>query len=171
MQRTNALLGSAIFFVVAPGTVAGVVPWLIGHWRFDAPLLGTEITRWIGIALIIAGLPGLIDSFLRFAIQGIGTPAPIAPTEHLVISGLYRYVRNPMYVAVASLIFGQGLLFGNLAIIVYGAFVCIAFHLFVCYYEEPTLRKTFGQEYAAYCARVPRWVPRPPMAEGAKAQS
>ena len=157
--------------MVAPGTVAGLVPYLIDRWRFEPPFFGLDITRWIGLALVILGLPVLIDAFLRFAIQGIGTPAPIAPTEHLVVTGLYRYIRNPMYVAVASLIFGQGLLFGNLTVIAYGAAVCIAFHLFVCYYEEPTLRRTFGQEYANYCARVPRWIPRLPPAEGAKAQS
>jgi len=171
MKRTRSLLGSTIVLILAPGSVAGLVPYLIDHWQFEPPFFGVEVLRWIGVALVILGLPVLIDSFLRFAIQGIGTPAPIAPTEHLVVTGLYRYVRNPMYVAVASLIFGQGLLFGNSAVIAYGVLVCIAFHLFVCYYEEPTLRRTFGQEYESYRAKVPRWLPHPQSAEGAKAQS
>jgi protein-S-isoprenylcysteine O-methyltransferase Ste14 len=170
MKKTQALVGSAVFFVLAPGTVAGLGTWLVDRWQVHAPFFGLDITRWIGLALVVLGLTGLIDSFLRFAIQGIGTPAPIAPAEHLVVTGLYRYVRNPMYVSVALLIFGQGLLFGSLAVIAYGAIVSIAFHLFVFYYEEPALRKTFAQEYAAYCARVPRWIPRL-SAEGAKAQS
>jgi protein-S-isoprenylcysteine O-methyltransferase Ste14 len=170
MKKTQALLGSAIFFIIAPGTVAGLGPWLVDHWQVYAPFFGLEITRWIGLAVTALGLAGLIDSFLRFAIQGIGTPAPIAPTEHLVITGLYRYVRNPMYVCVLSLIIGQALLRGSVFTLAYGGIIWIAFHVFVCFYEEPTLRKTFAQEYAAYCKKVPRWIPRPPTAEGAKAQ-
>jgi Phospholipid methyltransferase len=102
----------------------------------------------------------LLDSFARFALQGLGTPAPISPTRHLVVTGLYRHVRNPMYVSVVSLIVGQGLLFGNLRVLEYGFAVWLAFHLFVLLYEEPTLRSTFGAGYEAFCANVPRWIPR-----------
>jgi protein-S-isoprenylcysteine O-methyltransferase Ste14 len=107
-----------------------------------------------------AGLPVLLDSFGRFALQGLGTPAPIFPTSHLVVSGLFRYVRNPMYVAVLSLILGQGLFFGSVRILEYGSAVWLAFFLFVFLYEEPTLRNSFGGEYKEYCANVPRWIPR-----------
>ena len=110
--------------------------------------------------MIAAGLPVLLDSFARFAFQGLGTPAPIFPTRHLVVSGLYRYVRNPMYLAVASLILGQGLVFGNLRILEYGVAVWAAFHLFVLFYEEPRLRNTFGSEYEDFCMNVHRWIPR-----------
>lgn len=102
----------------------------------------------------------LLDSFLRFALQGLGTPAPILPTKHLVVTGLYRYVRNPMYVGVTATILGQALLFGNIQLLEYGLFVWLAFHLFVLGYEEPTLRSSFGEEYREFCANVPRWVPR-----------
>jgi len=155
-----AILGSALFFVVAPMMIAGVVPCLVTHWEFQAPFAGVELTRVAGIALIIVGLPGLLDSFARFAIQGIGTPAPVAPTENLVVTGLYRYVRNPIYVAVVAIVLGQATLFGDARLLWYGAVLWLAFHLFVVVYEEPTLRETFGSEYEDYRANVPRWIPR-----------
>jgi protein-S-isoprenylcysteine O-methyltransferase Ste14 len=98
----------------------------------------------------------LLDSFARFALQGLGTPAPIFPTRHLVVSGLFRYVRNPMYVAVLSLILGQGLLFGSVRVLEYGIAVWVAFYFFVLIYEEPTLRRSYGHEYEEFCANVPR---------------
>ena len=160
MKRTMALLGSAIFLVIAPGTLAVYVPWTFTRWRLAPPLLGFFPLRVVGVLMIAAGLPVLLDSFARFAIQGLGTPAPVAPPQHLVVSGLYRYVRNPMYVAVLSLIFGQGLLFGSVPVLEYGLVVWAGFFAFVLLYEEPTLRRKFGQEYEDYCARVGRWIPR-----------
>ena len=100
MQRTSAVLGTAIFFVVAPLLAAGIIPWWITRWQFRPPFLGLELTRAIGVVLIVAGVPGIVDSFARFALQGLGTPAPVAPPQKLVVTGLYRYVRNPMYVSV-----------------------------------------------------------------------
>lgn len=126
----------------------------------EAPLAGIFSFRILGVLLIAAGLPVLLDSFARFAVQGLGTPAPIFPTRHLIVSGLYRYVRNPMYVAVVLLILGQGLLFGDVRVLECGIGVWIAFHLFVLIYEEPTLRNSYGTEYEAFCVNVHRWVPR-----------
>lgn len=160
MRRALAILGSAIFLVIAPGIVAGYVPWRICRWQMGAPLGGIAALRVVGGLLIAAGLPVLLDSFARFALKGLGTPAPVFPPQHLVVSGLYRYVRNPMYVAVAALIFGQGLLFGSVRVLEYGVAVWAVFHLWVVIYEEPTLRKTFGAEFEEFCANVPRWVPR-----------
>jgi len=107
-----------------------------------------------------AGTLVLLDSFARFAMKGMGTPAPIFPTRHLVVSGLYRYVRNPMYLAVVAVIVGQGLILANTRLLEYGALVWLGFHLFVVAYEEPTLQATFGQEYASFCHNVARWIPR-----------
>src|SRR5262245_14596876 len=101
------------FFAVAPSVLAGLIPWSITLWEFRPPLFGLQATRAVGMLMIAAGLPGLIDSFARFALQGLGTPAPIAPPQNLVVTGLYRYVRNPMYVAVVAVILGQGILFGD----------------------------------------------------------
>ena len=160
MQKTIAILGSALFFVVAPFTLAGLIPWSITRWEFGPPFLGLELTRVIGVMLILAGVPGLVDSFARFALQGLGTPAPIAPPRNLVVTGLYRYVRNPIYVAVVAIVLGQAVLLGDWGLIVYGALLWLAFHLFVVAYEEPTLEQTFGGEYEAFRANVPRWIPR-----------
>ncbi len=160
MRRVLAVLASALFLVVAPGTVALLVPWWICRWRVGAPLLGFSPFRIVGALLIAAGLPVLLDSFVRFAVKGLGTPAPVFPTCHLVVTGFYRYVRNPMYVAVVSVIVGQGLVVPSLRVLLYGAFVWLGFHLFVLAYEEPKLRATFGAEYGVFCAHVPRWVPR-----------
>src|SRR5437762_5606252 len=113
MKRTIAVLGSALFFAVAPSSVAGLVPWWITHWEFRPPFFDLDATPAVGILLIVAGLPGLVDSFARFALQGLGTPAPIAPTQNLVVTGLYRYVRNPIYVALVAVILGQAVLFGD----------------------------------------------------------
>lgn len=157
MKRASAILGSAIFLVVAPGTLAIYVPWAVTHWRFGPALLGVRI---IGGLMIAAGLPVLLDSFARFAIQGLGTPAPIAPPQHLVVTGLYRWVRNPMYVGVSLLIFGQGLLFGSVRLLEYGLLVWLAFFTFVVLYEEPALYRKFGKEYEDFCLRVPGWIPR-----------
>src|SRR5215475_3139658 len=143
MRRFAPILGSAVFLVIAPGTIAVYVPWLLDGWRMAPPLLGFTPFRWLGVFLIALGLPVLLDSFARFAWQGFGTPAPVAPPKHLVVTGLYRYVRNPMYVAVVSLILGQGLLFGSVQVLEYGLALWLGFHLFVLLYEEPTLRAKF----------------------------
>ena len=160
MSRAGAVVGTAVFLVIAPGFVAGLVPFWISGWRFGHPFLGMPLVPFAGALLVMGGAAVLLDSFSRFALQGRGTPAPVLPTKHLVVTGLYRYVRNPMYVAVVSAILGQACLLGNLGLLAYGAVVWLLFHLFVIAYEEPTLRASFGSEYEVYCAAVPRWIPR-----------
>jgi protein-S-isoprenylcysteine O-methyltransferase Ste14 len=140
--------------------VAGGVPWWISRWRLQSPLLGFAAFRVAGALLIVAGIPVLLGSFARFALQGLGTPAPAFPTRRLVVTGLYRYVRNPMYVGVLSVIFGQGLLLGSVRVLEYGILIWVAFYLFVLGYEEPTLRRTYGAEYETFCRNVSRWIPR-----------
>jgi protein-S-isoprenylcysteine O-methyltransferase Ste14 len=160
IRKVAAVVTSAVFLVLAPGFAAGLVPWWISHWRFQSALLGLQPLRLAGGILIVLGSVGLLDSFRRFAVQGLGTPVPVFPTLHLVVTGLYRYVRNPMYVAVVSLILGQALIFGDVRLLGYGVFVWLLFHLFVLVYEEPTLKASFGPDYDAYRAGVPRWIPR-----------
>lgn len=157
---TMAILGSALFFVLVPSVIAGLIPWWMTRWEFLPPFFDLQATRVAGIVLIVAGLPGLVDSFARFALQGLGTPAPIAPPQNLVVTGLYRYVRNPMYVAVVSVILGQAILFGDWRLIVYGGLMWLAFHAFVLTYEEPVLAQQFGTQYEDFRANVPRWIPR-----------
>ena len=157
---TMAILASVLFFVAVPSVVAGLIPWWMTRWEFLPPFFDLQATRAVGILLIVAGLPGLVDSFARFALQGLGTPAPIAPTQNLVVTGLYRYVRNPMYVAVVAVIVGQAILFGDWRLMTYGGLVWLAFHAFVLTYEEPVLAQRFGAKYEDFRANVPRWIPR-----------
>lgn len=159
-RRVAAIVGTATFLILAPGIVAGYVPWRISHWTLQPSLLNFAPLRLIGIFLIAAGVAVLLEAFARFALQGIGTPAPVFPTQHLVIQGSYRFVRNPMYVAVTALILGQAVSLGDKHLLLYALFPWSAAHLFVVFYEEPTLRKTFGAEYETYCSHVPRWIPR-----------
>ena len=159
--RLGPTLGTLVFLFVAPVTFGGYVPYRLSRWTVRAPLLGWEGFRWVGAVLVLLGLPVLLESFFRFAWVGRGTPGPPYPTERLVVSGFYRYVRNPMYIAVVSIVLGQGLLFGSTGILIYAACVAPLFHAFVMLYEEPTLRRRYGAEYEDYCRAVRRWLPRP----------
>jgi protein-S-isoprenylcysteine O-methyltransferase Ste14 len=153
----RAAIGSIVFLVVAPGVVAGLVPYLLTDWDSNDPPLALKIA---GIALIAAGLAVLLDAFARFVREGIGTPAPVAPTEKLVVGGLYRYVRNPMYLAVGAIILGQALLLGKTVLLAWLAIFAAAVVAFVKGYEEPTLAERYGAEYDRYRAEVPGWWPR-----------
>src|SRR5690349_3913531 len=150
MTRLWAGIISTLFFLLAPGTVAGLIPYGITSWAMQPAWFGWEPLRWIGIVLVAVGVAILVESFVRFVMKGVGTPAPVAPTKHLVVSGLYRHVRNPMYVGVVAAVLGQALLLGDVRLVWYAAIVWIAFHLFVLLYEEPTLRVTFGDEYERF---------------------
>jgi protein-S-isoprenylcysteine O-methyltransferase Ste14 len=146
-----------VFLVVVPGFVAGLAPALITGYRTDGAIVPLQI---VGGALIAGGLLILVTSFVRFVIEGLGTPAPVAPTKHLVVGGPYRYVRNAMYLAVGSIIIGQALLFGNYGLLVYAAvFFALAIG-FVKLFEEPVLEADYGEEYLAYKEAVPGWRPR-----------
>jgi protein-S-isoprenylcysteine O-methyltransferase Ste14 len=157
MRKSAAASGSAAFMALAPGTIAGLVPWILTGWHGSS---WWPPARVLGGGLVLAGAVVLVQAFVRFATEGLGTPAPVAPAEHLVVGGLYRHVRNPMYLAVVSTIFGQSLIFGRLVLIAYAVVVAAAFWAFVTFYEEPTLTKQFGAEYTAYKSAVPGWWPR-----------
>jgi protein-S-isoprenylcysteine O-methyltransferase Ste14 len=157
MVKLRAAFGTLVFLLLVPGVVAGVVPYLLTNWESTGPPLALVV---IGVPLIAGGSLLLLHAFARFALEGIGTPAPIAPTEVLVLGGAYRYVRNPMYLAVGSVILGQALVLGQTELLAYLAVFAAAVLAFVHVYEEPTLAARYGQQYARYCERVPRWVPK-----------
>ena len=142
---------------MAPGVVAGLIPYLLTGWRVQ-PVWGP--IRVLGGAITVLALLFLVSAFVRFVVEGLGTPAPIAPTHHLVVGGLYRYVRNPMYLAVIAAIVGQALLFGQLGLIAYALVAGLAMVAFVKVYEEPYLADRFGAEYEEYRQAVPGWFPR-----------
>src|ERR687894_3311358 len=113
MRRRTAAVGSAVFFLLAPGVVVGLIPWLLTRWQAREPLPYWAPMRMVGGILLVAGVIALVQAFVRFVVEGFGTPAPVAAPERLVVGGVYRYVRNPMYVAVLAAILCQGVLFGR----------------------------------------------------------
>jgi protein-S-isoprenylcysteine O-methyltransferase Ste14 len=159
MQRSRAAIGSAVFFVVAPGTVAGLIPWLITRWEFREPLPYWIFAQLLGTLLILGGLILLVHAFVEF-VRADGTPLPAAAPPNLVVTGFNRHVRNPMYVGVVAIIVGQSLLFGQFRLLVYALVVWLLFASFVRFYEEPTLTRRFGSDYEGYRRGVPAWLPR-----------
>jgi protein-S-isoprenylcysteine O-methyltransferase Ste14 len=149
-------LSTAVFFVLAPGSTAGLVPWLITGW--DDPDRGPAGAA--GLVLLVAGTAVVLACFVRFVVEGRGTPAPVVPTQTLVVGGLYRHVRNPMYVGVSWAIGGQALLFRSGGVAVWLAVFLLAVVSFVRGYEEPRLAEQFGASYERYRSAVPGWWPR-----------
>jgi protein-S-isoprenylcysteine O-methyltransferase Ste14 len=160
MRKAGAALGSAVFFALAPGVVAGLVPWWLTGWKVRSLPAWWLPLRVAGVVLLVAGAAVLVHAFARFVVEGVGTPAPVAPPRELVVGGLYRYVRNPMYLAVLAAVVGQALALGQLVLLAYAAVLAAAFVAFVHWYEEPTLARKFGARYQAYRRAVPGWWPR-----------
>jgi len=157
VTRARAAAGSLLFLLVAPGVAAGLVPWLLTGWDSTDPPTALKL---LGGVLIVAGASVLVAAFARFVVEGIGTPAPVAPPSELVVGGLYRYVRNPMYIAVTTTIVGQAVQLGRPVLLAYAAVFMAAVVAFVYGYEQPTLARRFGAAYEDYCRNVPAWWPR-----------
>jgi protein-S-isoprenylcysteine O-methyltransferase Ste14 len=156
MDRSAAAAGSSVFMALAPGTVAGLVPWSLTGWHAGEWWLPARV---LGGVLVVAGGVVLVHAFGRFVVEGMGTPAPVAPTQHLVVGGLYRHVRNPMYVAVVAAIIGQALLLGRVVLLAYALVAAAVMWAFARWHEEPTLARRFGAEYEQYRRAVPGWWP------------
>ncbi len=158
-RQRRALWKTIAFGILVPGSVTVLVPWLLLPPLPDYHLGGF---RWVGVLAVGVGAPALLWCGWEFVSTGLGTPAPIDPPRVLVVKGLYRFVRNPMYVAIFLILAGEALYFGSLRLAAYALIAALAFHLFVVLYEEPTLKKKFGPSYLDYCRSVPRWIPRLP---------
>ncbi len=156
----SPLLRSLIFTIVVPGSVTGILPWLIVS-RSTEPVLDLGPIRVAGWIPLIGGVALYLRCALDFSLRGRGTPNPLDPPRTFVATGPYRVVRNPMYAAVLSVLAGEVLLTRSPVLLVYLAMVALLFHLVVVLYEEPVLRRRFGAEYDDYLQRVPRWIPRP----------
>lgn len=157
-HRSNAVV--SILFVVfgGPGILLVYLPlWIT---RFRVPAAEPHWQMFVGFLLIVLGLTPLFESIVRFIRIGLGTLVPTAPTERLVVSGLYRYVRNPMYVGVMTVLAGEVFLFKSRALLETALLVGLGMHLFVLFYEEPALARRYRQQYVAYKRNVPRWFPR-----------
>jgi protein-S-isoprenylcysteine O-methyltransferase Ste14 len=158
MTRTGAAVASVVFAVGQPGLMGGLVPyWITGGWEGSGAPVALQV---VGAVLLAAGVGGLAHTVIRFVVEGLGTPFPAAPTENLVVSGLYRYVRNPMYLAVIAIILGQAAILGNANLLVYAAILWVTVAGFAHFYEEPTLSSKYGEQYTAYRRAVRGWWPR-----------
>ena len=148
----KAALGSTAFFFAAPCVVGGLVPWAVSGWAVPR--------FWPGFVVVAAGALVVLRAFARFVREGRGTPAPVAPTEELVVGGDYRFVRNPMYVGVVTAILGQALVFLDPWVLLYAVLAWAVMASFVRLYEEPVLRERYGRQYEEYCRTGPAWMPR-----------
>ncbi|HTT21259.1 MAG TPA: isoprenylcysteine carboxylmethyltransferase family protein [Candidatus Sulfotelmatobacter sp.] len=156
-RRFWPIVNTLLFTIFVPGTVAILIPcWILGGLR--RPPAGA--LAWVGGIIFVIGAAIYFRCAWEFAARGLGTPAPIAPTKFLVTTALHRYVRNPMYIGVALAILGEAALFRSLHVAEYAALMLLIAHLFVVFYEEPTLQRQFGESYQAYRREVPRWLPR-----------
>jgi protein-S-isoprenylcysteine O-methyltransferase Ste14 len=148
-----------LFTLIAPCTVTVAVPYLLLRWRSESFPQTWNIFSFIGLFICVAGVAIYGWCARDFILKGKGTPAPYDPPKQLVAEGFYRLSRNPMYVGVSSIVLGEALFFKSLAVFVYTLVLFCAFHLRVTLYEEPTLKRLFGESFAEYCRRVPRWLP------------
>lgn len=156
-QALGPVLKTLLFTILVPGFVTLYVPHILLGRTYT---LGHGPLAWLGALCFIVGACIYFSCAWEFAVRGLGTPAPIAPTKFLVVSGLHRYVRNPMYLGVLLVILGQAALFHAPRVAEYGTVCILLAHLFVLSYEEPTLQKQFGESYEEYRRAVPRWIPR-----------
>jgi protein-S-isoprenylcysteine O-methyltransferase Ste14 len=156
--RTSVVVSILFTVLGGPGLVLVLMPWIIT--RFRMPAGQSPALSILSSALIVVGLIPLFESIGRFVVVGRGTLMPAVPTERLVVSGLYRCVRNPMYVGVITALAGESLLFRSRSMLVYLGTVWLIMHAFVCLYEEPRLARTFSAEYESFRKNVPRWIPR-----------
>jgi protein-S-isoprenylcysteine O-methyltransferase Ste14 len=154
-------LRTALFTLLVPGTVLGLVPFALiaTNWgrRFNP-----GAAHLIGFMLLIAGVSIIVWCFIDFVLLGRGTPAPYDPPRRLVVAGLYKWTRNPQYVGVILVALSEAFLSGRMLLFGYAVFLAVGYHLFVRFYEEPTLRRMFGEDYIQHCAVVSRWLPRRP---------
>lgn len=155
-------LRSVFFTILQPGTVAVLIPYWVISSSSDGVLPSHQPLRYLGLPLIVIGAATLLWCIWDFFASGRGTISPIDPPKHLVVRGLYRYVRNPMYVAVVIVLLGEAIFFMSQAVLIEAAIFFVLANLFVMLYEEPTLRRKFGDSYKNYTQTVGRWIPKPP---------
>lgn len=158
MKRAlGPILNTILFTIFVPGTVTVLIPsWLLGGY----PRPESGILTGLGLLIVLLGAVIYFRCAWEFAVRGLGTPAPIAPTKYLVVTALHRYVRNPMYIGVFGVLLGEAITFRSALLLGYAAFFCVPVQLFVVFYEEPTLRRQFGESYEQYRRTVPRWIPK-----------
>ncbi len=156
-RAIGPILQTVLFTILVPGTVTVLIPSLL-MGGLPRPERGPIL--WLGVVIFLVGAAIYFRCAWVFAVRGLGTPAPIAPTKFLVTTALHRYVRNPMYIGVFMVLLGEAVMFRSAVLLEYAAFFCVPAQLFVVFYEEPTLRRQFGESYEEYRRSVPRWIPK-----------
>lgn len=159
MTSAFALLKSAVFTVLVPGTVVGLIPRVLARYDRRSPTLESPAARLVGRLALLSGALLYVHTATRFA-EGDGTPSPTDEPDELVTGGVYRYTRNPMYVGVLLLIGGQAVRYRSLHVCWWTLVCWLGFHRRIIEFEEPHLQEKHGETYEAYCERVPRWLPR-----------
>ncbi len=154
------LVKTLAFTILVPGTVLVAIPYLLFRDDREPLSLSSGGLRWLGLIPILIGVLIYFWCALDFGTAGRGTPNPLDPPKTVVAKGLYRFVRNPMYLGALLILLGEAALFGSPGLLLYALLIWMAWHLFVVLYEEPHLKKAFGEEYELYLKRVPRWFPR-----------
>ncbi|MCC6167844.1 MAG: isoprenylcysteine carboxylmethyltransferase family protein [Caldilineaceae bacterium] len=160
MEKRAAAIGSTIFFLLGPGTFMALIPWLLTRWEAAHLPSWWWPLRLMGVLLVLAGVAVVAQAFVRFVGEGAGTPMPAAAPQRLVIGGLYRHVRNPMYVGMIAAILGQALWLGRWELPAFAAGLWVFAAAYVKWREESALERRFGAPYSAYRAAVPAWIPR-----------
>jgi len=156
-SRVRSILNTILFTIIVPGTVTVLVPYLL---LSGSATLAVRPLTLLGLLCVALGAAIYFRCAWEFAVRGLGTPAPIAPTQYLVTTALHRHVRNPMYIGVFLVLSGEAALFHSWKLLAYAGFFCIPVELFVLFYEEPTLQRQFGESYSEYKRSVPRWIPK-----------
>ena len=157
-SAVSLLLRNLFFTLLQPGLVAGLIPYYILGGDFGIIEFTGGFQLYAGIAIFLLGLAIMLRCILQFALEGKGTLSPADPTKRLVVLGLYKYSRNPMYLGVMLILIGEAIITSSVNIWIYAVIVFIAFNVFIVVHEEPRLRKDFGGEYLKYCQNVRRWI-------------
>jgi protein-S-isoprenylcysteine O-methyltransferase Ste14 len=160
MASSSVALKTAVFTVLVPGTVAGLVPRLLARYDRESPALGSRVARTVGLVSLASGLVLYLRTAWQFTFEGRGTPSPSHETEELVTGGIYAHTRNPMYVGVLLIIVGRAVRYRSIHVLWWAVVCWLGFHRRVVEYEEPRLAERYGDVYEEYCERVPRWLPR-----------
>lgn len=151
-----------VLFVFVVITALVVVPVVLVWLAADFLAFSIYDFKFLGLIVGVVGASFLLNMFVYFALAGRGTPAPFDPPKRLVTNGLFRYVRNPGYIGGVLVIVGEGIFFESTVVFIYATFMWVMFHTYVVYYEEPSLKKIFGESYDEYLKITPRWIPRRP---------
>ncbi len=155
----SLLLRNLFFTILQPGIVAGLIPYWILRKEVDRVFIWPwRFYNYLGLILFIPGIALMLNCIIRFAVQGRGTLSPLDPTKRLVIAGPYRFCRNPMYVGVMMILIGETIFSQSVNLLIYSIAILIGFNLFIIFFEEPRLKREFGEEYRQYCQKVRRWI-------------